>query len=140
MIISYWHTNQAINEHLLNEEMNEYVFVFVMVLFILLAFYEMQIVLNPTAFLFKVSAWVAVAKMLSFIPQHVQLSELPFFFSVALNLSLTKLVCKPLKSFSWQIIMIIIKPQKMSYFLCLNKIQLKFNKSSEFSFIQFCIS
>lgn len=115
MIKSYWYTNQAINEHLLNEEMNEYVFVFVMVLFILLAFYEMQIVLNPTAFLFKVPAWVAVAKILSFIPQHVQLFEPPVFFSVALNLSLTKLVFKPLKSFSWQITMIIIKPQKFLF-------------------------
>lgn len=67
--------------------MNEYQFDFVMVLFIPLAFHEMQIFLNPTVFLLKGSAWVVATNVL-FIPQCVQLSELPFLFSIELNLSL----------------------------------------------------
>lgn len=120
MIKSYWHTDQVINEHLLNEEMNEYVFVFVVVLFIFWLFMKCRLFLIQLLSFLKYQHEL-LQQMLSFIPQHVQLSESPFFFSVMLNLSLTKLVFKPLKSFSWQITMIIIKPQKCLIFCVLIK-------------------
>lgn len=67
----------------MNERMNMYLS-FVMVLFIPLAFHEMQIF-----FLIQLNSFLNDQHgLLSFIPQHVQPSEQPFFFSVELNLSL----------------------------------------------------
>lgn len=58
--------------------MNEYLFVFVMVLCIHLAFQNVDF-LNPTVFFLKDQHGL-LYQMLSFIPQHVQISEQPFFF------------------------------------------------------------
>lgn len=59
--------------------MNEYLFVFVIILFFLLAFHKMQIFLIQLFFFLK-DQHELLYQMLSFIPQHVQRSEQPFFF------------------------------------------------------------